>query len=218
MALRVSKITRRWTRTSVRYQEQQQDALYCHKIKISKSFSHNINFLVVVLQAWVRRIIFLLMVPLGLAGKRPSTGTQTGPCTPTTLRSRNLMMDLLDSVEVKLYWLLLHYRSASGEPLDVTRSIFLSHFHCFADFEQYGGADFHSQKPGITTFSDGKAVEFWAQTKDGIPSMAFRVSNLMKVSAVRGIGRWPITGHCQTHAFWNSTPSTQCPKQRDEYI
>lgn len=54
-----------------------------------------------------------------------------------------------------------------------------------SDVEKYGGFDFHSHNPKISTFSEAKAIEFWAQTgAGGVPDMAFRVANLMRASVL----------------------------------
>jgi hypothetical protein len=45
---------------------------------------------------------------------------------------------------------------------------------------QYGGFDFHTQTPDVKVFSNSKAVEFWAETSNGVPNLAFRISNRMR--------------------------------------
>lgn len=51
-----------------------------------------------------------------------------------------------------------------------------------ADFEQWGGFDFHTQKPQVEVFVGAQGVEFWVEDQVGIPDMTVRLGNIKGVS------------------------------------
>ncbi len=65
-----------------------------------------------------------------------------------------------------------------------------------AEFQQYGGFDFHTQKPAVDVFVGSKGVEFWVQSQAGLPDMVFRLGNILGVSKLCGGAAWRAVPSC----------------------
>ena len=107
-----------------------------------------------------------LLGPLGPLGHWCLPASWATPCTPAQLQSR-------PSVP---------HPTATGPCGCDTRSAAAP--PAAADFEQWGGFDFHTQKPQVDVFVGAQGVEFWVETQAGTPDMTVRLGNIKGVSWV----------------------------------